>query len=154
MGEDQWPAEQDAVNEAQTNMQNHVVANWWALADELVARFSDGIYTYGNTTKKGLGYPAWWLQMMGYNNDFFRVQWVEFSEFPPPLLLSSLPTALAKTRAVASTFLSSASGLSPSGTTTFLPGVFCGIVIGGCLAMLAMRGQVKSSGLHTQLLVQ
>merc|ERR1719326_1395390 len=102
-----WPEDVEAVNDIQVGLQERLVKNWWNLADSLIVHFSDGIYTFHNTTKKTLGYPAWWLQMIGYGNDFFKVQWVEFSEVPPPLLLSSLPDALVKTRAVASSVFSS-----------------------------------------------
>lgn len=44
-----------------------VVAQWWELADRLVAKYSDG---YVNFPKLGedVGYPMWWLGRVGYKN--------------------------------------------------------------------------------------
>ncbi|KAI9909562.1 hypothetical protein PsorP6_015310 [Peronosclerospora sorghi] len=51
--------------EAQSNaFADHVVAQWWQLAWTLVAKYSGGYVTTGESPKEqqSLGYPAWWLE--------------------------------------------------------------------------------------------
>ena len=42
-----------------------VINEWWKLADYLIVKYSDG---YINIPKlgEGVGYPAWWLEEVGY----------------------------------------------------------------------------------------
>jgi len=110
-----------ALNQAQTELQRGLVSEWWRLADELVAAFSDGLRHFPNTTGVRYGYPGWWLQMIGFNNDFYRVQWSTWAPNPPPLLQDhSSPSRLL--------------GAQPGGQliplTSFLPGLLSGLLIG------------------------
>jgi len=72
------------LSEWQTKAQQDVVDKWWQLADYLVARFNNGfdnqcINAGGppRNVDKGqpsckigcIGYPAWWLEQVGYNFD-------------------------------------------------------------------------------------
>jgi len=150
--EARWPNHVDAVNDAQTELQDHLVKSWWQLADDLVAHFSDGVYHYKNTTVKQMGYPAWWLQMIGFTNDFFRVQWVQFSFSPPAMLLSSLPWSL-RTSA-SSNFLASTLGGAAAEVSGFVPGLLCGMMIGGGVVGLLLQRTSRQSGLSARLLVQ
>ena len=46
---------------------NHVLKAWWALFDKLLFKFADG---WDNEPQLGgaIGYPAWWLKKVGYQN--------------------------------------------------------------------------------------
>jgi len=148
-----WPEDKEVVNRMQHGLHENLVKTWWALADELIARFSDGIYTHRNGTKKGIGYPGWWLQMIGFNDDFYRVQWVELSASPPALLLPSLPPALLRTASAAGGFLASTGGGGDmAALTAFIPGVLVGVAIGVALTAAALRKYSKAADLHARLL--
>lgn len=41
---------------------NKVVDQWWDFSDEMIAKYNDG-YVDG----EGVGYPAWWLEEVGYD---------------------------------------------------------------------------------------
>lgn len=56
--------------------------------------YSDSHYTYKDGRINGIGYPAWWLQMIGFNQEFFRVQFVQPSTVVPPLLQKVLPASV------------------------------------------------------------
>lgn len=148
-----WPEHAETVNEIQEGLQERLVKNWWNLADSLIVQFSDGIYTFENTTTKHLGYPAWWLQMIGYSNDFFKVQWVQPSIYPPSLLLSSLPAALQPAREAAANFLQLASDSAPVySASSFIGGLAIGMVVGGLMVSLAHPKRSTSSDMKTPLL--
>lgn len=147
--EAKWPEDASVVNEFQKGIQENLVERWWQLSDDLIARYSDGIYTRQNTTKMPLGYPAWWLQMVGYNQEFYKAHWVQSSMMPPPLLWDSLswfriaaPTFLAATRDV----------VAPSGIPDVLVPALIGALVGAALMSLAQRRQHKVSDLGQKLL--
>jgi len=62
----------DEINKVLTGMAHETVARWWRLADELMVRFADGYDTrLVNGTvldSKTFGYPAWWLEKVGYED--------------------------------------------------------------------------------------
>jgi len=115
-----WP-DTDALNAIQTQLQDDLVRRWWELGDVLVGAFNDGIHTSQNGTQKTYGYPAWWLQMIGWDNDaeWWRPQWVQWSSLPP-LLLRAKPTI----------DLIEMPDALPQGLTSFAAGVVAGVA--GC----------------------
>merc|ERR1712048_517341 len=145
--EDEWPASKEALNQIQRELQEKLVQRWWNLAEDLIVHFSDGIYTHKNSTKEGLGYPAWWLQMIGFNNDFYKVQWVQHSNLPPAVLLPELPAAL---QPVLSSFGSFFLGLQALGT--FFPGILVGAVLGGASVAVFLPNKRKVSDIQVALL--
>ena len=42
-----------------------VVDDWWALADQLIAKYNDG-YVRSPKGSRGAGYPEKWLEAVGY----------------------------------------------------------------------------------------
>lgn len=89
-----WP-DTDSLNVIQTQLQDDLVRRWWNFGDILVAAFNDGTHTFENGTQKAYGYPAWWLQMIGFDNnaEWWRPQWVQWSPLPPLLLQANAATA-------------------------------------------------------------
>jgi len=85
-----WPQETIDVEQLQTTLQEQLVSKWWQLGDRMIAAFSDGVYFTPDGKVESIGYPAWWLQMIGFNEQFFFPQWVQWTLEPPPLMLSSL----------------------------------------------------------------
>lgn len=147
-----WPEDKETVNEVQQGLQERLVQRWWKLADSLIWQFSDGMYTFANTTKKGVGYPAWWLQMIGYTDEFYKVQWVQSSKEPPSMLLPSLPAALQPARRFADNFLQLAAGRAPD--TSFIPGLVVGLILGGVMASVGRKRSesTPASDMQTPLL--
>lgn len=137
-----WPEERE-VSATQRRLQEGLVSRWWQLADEVVARYSDAIFTHPNTTKTGLGYPAWFLQMIGYNQEFFHVQWVQPSSLPPPLLWATLPWF------TGAEFLAGARA-APPGLAHGLVGALVGAVVGAAAVTFAQRAPRR--GLRQSLL--
>jgi dipeptidase len=43
------------------------VAQWWALADDLMFRFADGFVSTEERFGQSVGYPSWWLKHVGYD---------------------------------------------------------------------------------------
>lgn len=146
--ESQWPADPSAVSDFQQGLQESLIERWWLLADHLVASYSDAIFTRQNTTKMGLGYPAWWLQMIGFNQGFYQAQWVQPSVMPPRLLWDSLPWW----RVSASTFLSADQGLATARIPEVLAPALVGALVGASAMFLVQRRQVKLPGLRQTLL--
>jgi len=128
-----WPEDSHVVSEKQKQMQEQLLKSWWTLADDLVVHFSDGVYTRKNTTKAPLGYPAWWLQMIGFNNEFYKIQWNQYAALPPPLLLGDL---------VRPQFLASTGSAVVQSFDSFLPGMLIGVVLGGVIA-IAFLGKTR-----------
>ncbi|CAE8614122.1 unnamed protein product [Polarella glacialis] len=140
--DEQWPESDMILEEVQMGLQEHLVGEWWTMADELVAHYSDNRYTRKDGTIRALGYPDWYLQMIGFNGEFFKIQWVQWAAMAPPLLLN-LPNAFLAV-ASPSTFLSA---LGPESNAGFAQGVFLGAVLGavGVLGVLGASRQ-RSSG--------
>lgn len=146
--EEQWPQDASAVSEFQRGIQEQLVQRWWLLADDLVARYSDAIYTRPNTTKLPLGYPAWWLQMIGFNQEFYQVQWVQPALLPPRLLWDSLSWF----QVSAPTFLAAQDVLAPARLPQSLIAALVGALVGATAMSLSQRWQVHSTGLEQKLL--
>jgi hypothetical protein len=145
----QWPEDASAVNEFQQSIQERLVERWWRLADDLIARYSDATYTRQNTTKMSLGYQAWWLQMIGYNQDFYQVQWVQPSLLPPRLLWDSLSWF----RASMPTFLAAdRDAIASIGLPLPLVSALIGAMVGAFIMHLTQRRQQKVSDLGQKLL--
>merc|ERR1712232_1538142 len=143
--EAEWPTDKDTLSKAQERLQSDVVERWWQLADELIARFSDGVYTHRNSSKSMLGYTAWWLQMIGYNQEFYKVQWVQHSMLPPPMLWSELSWF----------HMAAASDLAGTVAENVPAGMVFGFVIGavvGAVGVAAAQQRRKTSDLSRQLL--
>ncbi|CAE7261712.1 CYP38, partial [Symbiodinium sp. CCMP2456] len=73
----------------QSKLQRNITEEWWALADMLVVRYNDMFYNYPPETPhqvSDIGYPAFWLEMIGFNQEFYRPHWVLPSLMPPSLL--------------------------------------------------------------------
>jgi len=73
----------------QSKLQRNITEEWWALADMLVVRYNDMFYNYPPETPhqvSDIGYPAFWLEMIGFNQEFYRPHWVLPSLVPPSLL--------------------------------------------------------------------
>jgi hypothetical protein len=86
------PTRKDAALElgrAQTGMQRHVVQEWWRLADMLVVRYNDGFFNFGPwapQTVGAIGYPSFWLEMIGYSQESYYPTWFSRNATPPALL--------------------------------------------------------------------
>lgn len=118
-----WP-DTDSLNAIQTQLQDDLVQRWWELGDRLVAAFNDGSHVFANGTQKTYGYPAWWLQMIGFDNgaEWWRPQWVQWTSSPPLLLQSNVATGL----------LAMPSVMQQSPLAPFVAGVAVGVA--GCAA--------------------
>ena len=65
----------EILGRAQTIIQSHVVQKWWELADDLIVRYNDGLFNFGEAQPQSAGalpYPSWWLRMIGFNADFYK----------------------------------------------------------------------------------
>jgi len=65
----------DVLSQWQIRLQEEVVASWWKLADFIVMKYNDGRVNYP-TMGKGIGYPQWYANMIGFNNDVHPI-WVQ-----------------------------------------------------------------------------
>jgi dipeptidase len=119
--EHDWP-ETDSLNAIQMQLQGDLVRRWWEFGDVLVAAFNDGVHTSENGTQKTYGYPAWWLQMIGFDNDaeWWRPQWVQWASLPPLLLQTKSSIELSEMPSV----------LPQSPLTSFAAGILAGVA--GC----------------------
>jgi hypothetical protein len=71
------------------SIQRRVVEEWWELAGMLVVRYNDGFFNWGEYHPQAvatIGYPAWWLEMIGYSNENWAPSWVTGSCTPPTML--------------------------------------------------------------------
>merc|ERR1712050_565395 len=55
----------------QKKTQQRVVDRWWQLASDLIVAYNDGFYNDVKTNTMGLslGYPKWWAESIGFNQD-------------------------------------------------------------------------------------
>jgi len=83
----------DVLASAQFEMQRNLVAEWWEFAAMLVVRYNDKFFNWPEhapTTQAAIGYPAFWLEMIGYSKyPGYRPLWVEPTKAIPKLLLDS-----------------------------------------------------------------
>jgi len=74
---------------AQTNTQRSVTVHWWSLAEKLIVRYNDAFFNFPEhapTAIGTIGYPTFWLEMLGYSNDFYRPHWIQPASIPPQSL--------------------------------------------------------------------
>jgi len=63
-----------------TDIQNMVAKEWWELASMLMLRYNDQNFNFAPndpTGTPGLGVPAYWLDMMGYNQYSMYPSWMQ-----------------------------------------------------------------------------
>jgi dipeptidase len=48
------------------NNANAVVSDWWEFSDFMIMKYNDGYINYPELGQ-GVGYPAWWLEAVKYN---------------------------------------------------------------------------------------
>jgi hypothetical protein len=76
----------------QTHTQRRVVERWWSLAEMLVVRYNDGFFNFGPWMPQEvgtIGYPAFWLEMIGYSQQSFYPTWFCKNATPPSTLPDS-----------------------------------------------------------------
>jgi dipeptidase len=72
------------LGETQTDLQEQVVSSWWNLADMLVMRYNDGYFNFPEwapNSVKIIDIPVWFLQAMGFGDDFIRPTMHHFVPF-------------------------------------------------------------------------
>lgn len=70
-------------------IQRRVVDEWWELAGMLVVRYNDGFFNFPESnpqTVGAIGYPPFWLEMIGYSNQNWAPTWVQNSCAVPTML--------------------------------------------------------------------
>lgn len=75
--------------DAQTRLQRHVTEQWWSLAEKLVVRYNDGFFLFPEHAPiavGAIGYPAFWLEMVGYNQQCYKPSWMQPATTVPTLL--------------------------------------------------------------------
>jgi len=74
---------------AQSRIQRGVVTEWWQMAEMLIVRYNDQFFNFGESAPQSvasIGYPSFWLEMIGYNQEFYRPHWLQPAYQPPSLL--------------------------------------------------------------------
>lgn len=87
-----------ALGEAQTQIQRHVTETWWSLAEMLVVRYNDMSFNFPDHAPQetaSIGYPAFWLDMIGFDNDFWRPKWIQPADHAPQLWAAAESEGLA-----------------------------------------------------------
>lgn len=87
-----------ALGLAQTRIQRHVAEAWWSLAEKLVVRYNDMAFNFPEHAPQqssAIGYPAFWLEMIGFNSESWRPAWVQPADNAPSLLAAADRAALA-----------------------------------------------------------
>lgn len=74
----------------QVDVQNSVVDSWRSFGRFLIMKYNDGQVNYPIIAGQHYGYPAWWLQMFGLDDDI-RPKWGKPSATPPSLFTSLGP---------------------------------------------------------------
>jgi len=85
------------LTELASRLQRNVTEEWWQLAEKLVVRYNDGYFNFPEatpTTVASIGYPAFWLEMIGFDQEFYRPHWFKQSPEPPSLLAASVKEQL------------------------------------------------------------
>lgn len=142
--EQDWPSP-TMLGRAQADLQDNLVGKWWELGFQTIAAFSDGVYHTPEGKVETIGYPSWWLQMIGYNGAFILPQWVQWAELPPPMLLSSI----ASTRVLRQTLGLATEPLHDGAVYGFLPGLFAGVA-GSALVFSLMTLVTKRRSLRSE----
>jgi len=126
------PPPQAVVEELQSKLQEQLVEKWWELADRMVVGFSDGVFNAPGGAVQAIGYPAWWLQMIGFNDNSYMPMWVTQAAYPPRLLWPSLRFG----HDAASAHLAQQTTELPSVVPALLCGVVMGVFLTACIVML------------------
>eukprot|EP00287_Rhodomonas_sp_CCMP768_P014540 CAMPEP_0196758138 /NCGR_PEP_ID=MMETSP1091-20130531/104028_1 /TAXON_ID=302021 /ORGANISM="Rhodomonas sp., Strain CCMP768" /LENGTH=673 /DNA_ID=CAMNT_0042106941 /DNA_START=15 /DNA_END=2036 /DNA_ORIENTATION=- len=71
-------AAREQLTRALTDNAEDVVRRWWALADHLMEKYADG-----NVLGASVGYPAWWLEQVGYKNGPQPIPGYHAVSYPP-----------------------------------------------------------------------
>jgi dipeptidase len=71
----------------QTSLMQELVADWWSLADMLIAKWNDARRQNGKSVVAAaggtaIGYPQWWTNMIGFNDDIHPI-WVQRAAAAP-----------------------------------------------------------------------
>eukprot|EP00913_Durusdinium_trenchii_P028003 g26254.t1 len=89
---------QEAIDHAESSLdlaerasqiQRKVTEEWWRLAEQMVVRYNDHFYNFPEsdpTNVGSIGYPAFWLEMIGYDQEFYRPHWFQRSPWVPKML--------------------------------------------------------------------
>jgi dipeptidase len=64
--EDSPDAAREYLTEYCTENAENVVLDWWAFADELIAKYDDGYVSMPGDRAHEVGYPKWWRDEVGY----------------------------------------------------------------------------------------
>lgn len=74
---------------AQQQIQRRVVEQWWEMAEMLIVRYNDQFFNFGENAPQAtaaIGYPAFWLQQIGFDQEFYRPHWLKWEAQIPGLL--------------------------------------------------------------------
>eukprot|EP00927_Polykrikos_kofoidii_P004031 TRINITY_DN11602_c0_g1_i1.p1 TRINITY_DN11602_c0_g1~~TRINITY_DN11602_c0_g1_i1.p1 ORF type:complete len:649 (-),score=88.15 TRINITY_DN11602_c0_g1_i1:275-2179(-) len=83
---DSSPDAGKVLGEAQAHLHRRVTEQWWKLAEMLVVRYNDGFFNFADdkqSTVEKIGYPAFWLEMVGFNQEAYRPTWMKPTLLPP-----------------------------------------------------------------------
>merc|ERR1712039_359976 len=101
---------QDAVagaailGKVQTEVQRSDTKQWWELAEMLVIRYNDNHFNFPDnapTMTASIGYPAFWLEMIGYNQEHYKPHWFAPTDSFPVTLPAEFREQALKTCAAA-----------------------------------------------------
>ena len=74
----------EILGETQMKIQEEVVSSWWALGDMLIMRYNDGYFNFPEwapNSVKIIDVPVWFLEAMGFGDDFIRPTMHHFVPF-------------------------------------------------------------------------
>jgi len=75
--------------EVQTELQREVTEEWWKFAGMLLVRYNDNYFNWGDEKMQAvgaLGYPAFWLEMVGFDDESYYPSWFRKSDSVPMYL--------------------------------------------------------------------
>lgn len=81
LSEGHYAAAFESLSRFQSEIQNHVVNTWRNFGRFLIMKYNDGNINHPKIAEY-TGYPAWWLEGLGVNNDI-RPKWMRPSQKPP-----------------------------------------------------------------------
>jgi hypothetical protein len=131
------------LGEVQSELQEEVVSSWWNLADMLVMRYNDGYFNFPDWAKnsvKIIDTPIWFLEAMGFSDDFIRPTMHHFVPF-----FGKIQEAIDWTKNngyIAASSVLNQSG-SASGSGSFISTLILTLVLGACAFFLGTRTGAK-----------
>lgn len=131
------------LGEVQSELQEEVVSSWWNLADMLVMRYNDGYFNFPDWAKnsvKIIDTPIWFLESMGFSDDFIRPTMHHFVPF-----FGKIQEAIDWTKNngfIAASSILNQSG-SASGSGSFISTLILTLVLGACVFFLGARTGAK-----------